>query len=67
MSLIRLPKAAPSLLSKLKAQLVQDVPRGDALCEFDCRKRQCKMGEWQTCERRLRYLQDCSSPKQPEN
>jgi len=35
-------------------QLIQDAPEADALCEFDCDKEQCTLGEWQTCERRLR-------------
>jgi hypothetical protein len=33
--------------------LIQSVPEEDALCEFDCRKRQCFLSEWVTCERRL--------------
>jgi hypothetical protein len=35
-------------------QIVQDVPEDIALCEHDCRKRQCTLGEWDRCERRLR-------------
>lgn len=38
----------------LRRQIVDDVPEGDAVCEFDCRKLQCNVGEWETCERRLR-------------
>jgi hypothetical protein len=38
----------------LKNQVIQEVPEDIALCEFDCRKPQCRMGEWETCERRLR-------------
>lgn len=34
-------------------QIIQDVRMDSALCEFDCRKRQCLSGEWETCERRL--------------
>ena len=37
----------------LRRQVVEDVPAGDALCEFDCRKSQCYEGEWEICERRL--------------
>jgi len=37
----------------LRRQVVEDVPAEDALCEFDCRKPDCAVGEWQTCERRL--------------
>ncbi len=42
----------------LKDQLVEEVPDSLALCEFGCRKQQCRMGEWETCERRLQHLQD---------
>jgi hypothetical protein len=37
----------------VKDQIVQDVPKDNALCEFDCRKEHCTLGEWETCERRL--------------
>jgi len=37
----------------LRQQIVADVPEGDAICEFDCRKLQCHVGEWEVCERRL--------------
>jgi hypothetical protein len=60
---IRLRAYVPSLLSKLASQLVQDVPQEDALCEFDCRKRQCLAGEWESCPRRLNYLKTRSRSK----
>ena len=41
----------------LKDQIVQDVPQDIALCEFECRKGQCLMGEWESCERRLERLE----------
>ncbi len=47
----------------LMDQLVQDVPDDLALCEFGCRKQQCRMGEWEHCERRLQDLQDLRSWK----
>jgi hypothetical protein len=31
-------------------KIIQDVPDGIAACEFDCRKRQCTLGEWAACE-----------------
>ena len=37
----------------IKRQLIEDVPTGIAFCEFDCRKGQCRSGEWDTCIRRL--------------
>lgn len=46
-------KVVHSVLGWFTRQVVQDVPAGDALCEFDCRKLQCHVGEWESCERRL--------------
>jgi len=37
----------------VRDQIVQDLPEDIVLCEFDCRKEQCTMGEWERCERRL--------------
>jgi len=34
-------------------QVIQEVPGDIALCEFDCRKQQCTIKEWATCERRI--------------
>ncbi len=34
--------------------IVQDMPEAIALCELDCRKEQCTIGEWEGCERRLK-------------
>jgi hypothetical protein len=55
---VRTPKA--SLLRRgwrfLMDGLVQSVPEEDALCEFDCRKPQCGLDEWLTCERRLQAV-----------
>ena len=42
-----------NLWNWLRQQFVDDVPEGDALCEFDCRKLQCTEGEWEVCDRRL--------------
>lgn len=33
--------------------IVQDVPEGDAICEFDCQRAQCTEEEWAHCERRI--------------
>jgi hypothetical protein len=37
-------------------RLVVSVPREVAVCEFDCHKAQCRMGDWQRCKRRLNGL-----------
>jgi len=39
----------------VRRQFIDEVPEGDALCEFDCRKLQCLEGEWETCPRRLQH------------
>jgi hypothetical protein len=48
-------------LNRLKpwfVEQVQDVPEDIAVCEFDCRKPVCLVSEWETCERRLRDLEE---------
>jgi hypothetical protein len=40
----------------LKGQIVGDVPPELGLCEFDCRKRECLLHEWEDCKNRLSYL-----------
>ena len=40
----------------IKGRLVQDVPEEIAACEFECRRTECKQGDWETCERRLRGM-----------
>jgi hypothetical protein len=36
----------------IKNRLIQTVPDENAVCEFDCRKGNCTVAEWKTCERR---------------
>jgi hypothetical protein len=50
------------LLRWITDGLVADVPSGDAMCEFDCRKTQCTRGEWATCSRRLAQASGELSP-----
>jgi hypothetical protein len=40
----------------LKDQFVADVSPEDACCEFECRKTQCRFGDWVNCSARLSYL-----------
>ena len=37
---------------RLMSQLIAEVSDDIAVCEFDCRKYHCTLGEWKTCERR---------------
>jgi hypothetical protein len=38
---------------RFKGQIIQDVPQDYQACEFECRKLECLMGDWERCERRL--------------
>ena len=40
----------------IKSRLIQDVPEDIAACEFECRKMECRQGDWETCEKRLRGM-----------
>jgi len=42
------------LWQRFMGQIIQDVPEDFQACEFECRKLQCAMGDWERCERRLR-------------
>ena len=48
-----------------KSQIVGEVPKENELCEFDCRKQQCAVGEWATCDRRLRQAAGELMPSSP--
>ena len=48
------------LWARIKNQIVQDVPEDLALCEFACRKSHCTMGDWETCDRRVRDAGEAS-------
>ena len=43
--------------SWISNQIIQEVPQDSALCNSDCRKDQCTVGEWTNCERRLNNAQ----------
>lgn len=47
---------------RVKSEVVRDVPEDIALCEFDCRRMRCTIGQWATCERRL---QKCAGELKP--
>lgn len=42
----------------LAGQIIQDVPDEVARCEFDCRKLVCAQGEWESCSRRLKAVEE---------
>ena len=58
---------APRFWRWLRDQIIQEVPEDSALCEFDCRKEQCTMGEWESCERRLNKAAGELMPPHPKN
>ena len=43
------------LWQQLKKRLVQEVPEEVCACEYDCRKPECRNGDWESCQRRLTY------------
>lgn len=45
------------LRRRVIGQIIQDVPSDIAVCEFDCRKVQCTLREWEACEHRRRNTQ----------
>ncbi|MEK7952722.1 hypothetical protein [Luteolibacter soli] len=50
----------PRFRERLFQAIVQPVPDGLALCEFECSKTECSMDEWRSCKRRLEALSPCS-------
>lgn len=46
-----------SLRERLIQAIVQPVPDGLALCEFNCSKNECSVDQWRHCKRRLDALQ----------
>jgi hypothetical protein len=51
----------------LKGQIVADVPAETAICEFDCRKQQCKQDDWANCQRRLSHAAEEFQPDSPRD
>jgi hypothetical protein len=49
------------LRERLIQAIVQPVPDGLAMCEFECSKTECSIEEWKSCKRRLEALRQCSS------
>jgi hypothetical protein len=50
-----------------KNQIVADVPPETAVCEFDCRKQECKQDDWAKCERRLSHAAGELPPSHPRD
>ena len=44
------------LWKRFKNKVIQEAPEDIQLCEFDCHKLECAMGDWEKCERRLRSI-----------
>lgn len=38
------------------SKLISGVPEEISACEFDCRKRECRMGDWSQCVRRQQAM-----------
>ena len=43
---------------------VAEVPEDVAVCEFECTKTECRLGDWECCERRLRA---CATQEQDQD
>ena len=50
------------LLKNLKAFLSAEVPDDVAVCEFDCRKLECRTEDWVNCPRRLNQTETSGAP-----
>jgi hypothetical protein len=46
------------LLQQLRSKVIQEAPEDIQLCEFECRKLECTMGDWEKCERRLLSMRE---------
>ncbi len=46
----------------IKSLVVQDAPEDIAPCEFDCRRLECRQGDWEVCDKRLDRVSDGTSP-----
>ena len=53
----RLRARLTTTLKRLKGDLVEEVPKDLAQCEFGCKKHQCLFEEWSCCERRLAFME----------
>jgi hypothetical protein len=55
-----LPKTKVGLFARMRhwvqGQLIEEVPPEMERCEFDCRNLECTLGEWKTCENRLKSM-----------
>ena len=46
-------KLLQNILEWSREQIIGEVPKDSAICEFDCRRPECSEVEWQSCTRRL--------------
>jgi len=38
------------------SKLISEVPEEISACEFDCREKECRMGDWSQCVRRQQAM-----------
>lgn len=50
-------KSENNLWQRIKDRIVQDVPIEIASCEYDCRRHECLMNEWDSCPNRKWYVE----------
>jgi len=51
-------------LLKWLATLIAEVPEEISAINFDCRKRECRMGDWSQCARRQQAMSGTVEEKQ---
>jgi hypothetical protein len=46
----------------IRILVVQDAPEDIAPCEFECRRPECRQGDWEVCEKRLHRVSEGAGP-----
>lgn len=46
------------LLQQFRSKVIQEAPEDIQLCEFECHKTECAIGDWKKCDRRLRSMRE---------
>jgi hypothetical protein len=50
----------------VEAHVVGNVPPDLELCEFDCRKPRCSIGDWAACQRRIDFASEIAKAARRE-
>ncbi len=55
-----------TLIRWLRERIMQDVPVELAGCEFECHRRACAKGDWESCPLRLREAALTDADRRPD-